>query len=196
MNRLPGLQLALSSTAIAVLLAVSLAGCTVTNSGETASPAPASPTASGDDLIARGEYLVRTNACNDCHTPGYGERGGEVPTSEWLVGVPLGFNGPWGTTYPANLRLKAAEYDEAGWLKYTGELHTRPIMPDYALRAMSAEDRRAIYHFITSLGPAGNKAPDYLPPGQTPPAPYFQLVLPAGPAPTEAAPTGAAATGT
>ena len=100
---------------------------------------------------------------------------------------PLGFNGPWGTTYAANLQLKAAEMDEAGWLKYTGELHTRPIMPDFALRAMTEDDRRALYRFIRSLGPGGTKAPEYLPPGQTPPPPYLQMVLP--PAPAGAAPS-------
>jgi hypothetical protein len=46
---------------------------------------------------------------------------------------------------------------------------------------MSEEDRRAVYRFVASLGAAGEPAPDYLPPGQTPAAPYFQLVLPAEP---------------
>ena len=91
----------------------------------------------------------------------------------------------------ANLRLKAAKMDEAGWLQYTGNLHTRPLMPDYNLRDMTAEDRRALYRFIRSLGPGGSKAPDYLPPGQTPPAPYLQLVLPPAPPAATAAPVAA-----
>ena len=45
-----------------------------------------------------------------------------------------------------------AEMDEAGWLKYTADLHTRPIMPDFAVRAMHEDDRRALYRFIRSLG--------------------------------------------
>ena len=59
----------------------------------------------------------------------------------------MGFKGPWGTTYAANLRLRLADMDEAQWLDYSATLQTRPIMPDFAVRAMSAEDRRAIYRF-------------------------------------------------
>jgi len=134
------------------------------------------------ELLAQGEYLVKIAGCNDCHTPGYMQAAGEVPKEQWLVGNTLGFHGPWGTTFAANLRMKAAEMDEAGWLKYTGELHTRPMMPDFAVRAMRESDRVAIYRFIRSLGPVGEPAPAYLPPGQTPPAPYFQMVLPPAPA--------------
>ena len=44
-------------------------------------------------------------SCNDCHTPGYMQKGGAVPVGEWLTGTPVGYQGPWGTTYAANLRL-------------------------------------------------------------------------------------------
>lgn len=153
-------------------------------------PAPASPSApspptapppatAGDDLVAQGEYLVRIGGCNDCHTPGYGERDGDVPQADWLVGSPVGFQGPWGTSYPSNLRLTIGGLSEAEWLAYTANLHTRPIMPDFMLRQMHEQDRRAIYRFVRSLGTAGTPAPQALPPGQVPPPPYFQLVLPA-----------------
>jgi len=175
---------------LAIAAGVTLAACSADNAPAAATPAqpttaatPAAPAALTDaELLARGEYLVRIAGCNDCHTPAYGERGGDVPKEEWLVGSPLGFSGPWGTTYAANLRMKTAEMAEAGWMKYTAELHTRPIMPDFAVRAMHEDDRRALYRFIRSLGPGGTKAPDYLPPGQTPAPPYMQLVLPAAPA--------------
>ena len=173
MNRL------LRPLALLPVAMLGLAACTVAAPATTGTAAPEPAPQTGEaDLLARGEYLVRIAGCNDCHTPAYGDRGGDVPKEEWLVGSPLGFSGPWGTTYAANLRMKAAEMDEAGWLKYTAELRTRPIMPDFAVRAMHEDDRRAIYRFIRSLGPGGSKAPDYLPPGQTPPAPHFQLVLP------------------
>ena len=84
--------------------------------------------------------------------------------------------------------MKVAEMDEAGWLKYTADLRTRPIMPDFAIRAMHEDDRRALYRFIKSLGPGGQKAPEYLPPGQTPPLPYMQMVLPPPPAAAPPAP--------
>lgn len=166
-----------ASAALATLLALS--ACTVpAQERSLASPTPLSIDGDQAGALARGEYLVRIAGCNDCHTPAYGERGGNVPKEEWLTGSPLGFNGPWGTTYAANLRLKAAEMDEAGWLQYSANLHTRPLMPDYSVRDMTTEDRRALYRFLRALGPTGGKAPEYLPPGKTPPAPYLQLVLP------------------
>jgi mono/diheme cytochrome c family protein len=150
--------------------------------------APVADLAGGDaDILARGEYLARIAGCNDCHTPGYAETGGEVPKQQWLVGSPLGWSGPWGTTYPANLRLKLQDMDEAAWLKYSAELHTRPPMPDFAVRTMNTADRTALYRFIRSLGPAGEPAPAYLPPGQAPQAPYVQWVLPPAPAQAPAA---------
>ncbi|MGV8959604.1 MAG: hypothetical protein ACOH1V_04380 [Stenotrophomonas sp.] len=135
-------------------------------------------------LLRRGEYLVRTAGCNDCHTAGYAEQQGNVPQAQWLTGSPLGYHGPWGTTYATNLRLRLREMDEAQWLLYSASLRTRPMMPDFALRAMSEEDRRAIHRFVLSLGPAGRPAPGALPPGVTPPEPYLALVLPAQPAAT------------
>lgn len=145
--------------------------------------AQAATTTAADALVAHGEYMVRIGGCNDCHTAGYAQSGGNVPTSEWLTGSPLGYHGPWGTTYASNLRLTVASLDEAQWLAYTANLHTRPIMPDFMLRQMREHDRRAIHRFVRSLGPAGAPAPQALPPGQAPPPPYFQLVLPAPGAP-------------
>ena len=177
-------RLSLAIVPIAGLLLV--AGCTrapAADAGtDAAAPSPAAATAADADVLARGEYLVRVGQCNDCHTPGYAEQQGQLPTAQWLTGNAHAFAGPWGTTFPSNLRRTVHEHDEAGWLAYTATLHTRPPMPDYALRAMSEADRRALYRFIHSLGPAGDAAPAYLPPGQLPPPPYMQLVLPAAPA--------------
>ena len=63
--------------------------------------------------IERGRYLVKIGGCNDCHTPGYAQSGGKVPEAQWLSGVPLGFNGPWGTSYASNLRLSAQSITSA-----------------------------------------------------------------------------------
>ena len=141
--------------------------------------APASA-ASPDDkaTLARGKYLVATSGCNDCHTAGYPESQGQMEKSQWLMGSRVGFKGPWGTTYATNLRLRIATMDEAQWLTYTANLRTRPVMPDFNVRAMNEDDRRAIFHFVKSLGPAGEAAPAYLPPGQKPPLPYYELMLP------------------
>lgn len=173
---LPGLAFA---TAVATLIA----GCQAAQA-----PAGASTVTDGE-LLARGDYLVRIAGCNDCHTAGYAEQQGNVDRSQWLTGSALGYKGPWGTTYAANLRITLAGMDEAQWLAYSATLRTRPIMPDFLLRQMDADDRRAIYRFIKSLGPGGRPAPAYLPPGQAPLPPFMELVLPA----TAAAHTGDAA---
>ena len=141
------------------------------------------------DLLARGEYLVKIAGCNDCHTPAYGPTSGKLPKSQWLTGSDQGFTGPWGTTYASNLRLSLSKMSEAEWLVYSSTFSTRPPMPDFNVHAMTEGDRRAVYRFIVSLGVAGTVAPDFLPPGQTPAAPYFQLVLPDGP-PAGAQPDG------
>jgi mono/diheme cytochrome c family protein len=58
-----------------------------------------------DAQVKRGRYLVQIGGCNDCHTAHYPEKGGKVPEAQWLTGDALGWQGPWGTTYPTNLRL-------------------------------------------------------------------------------------------
>jgi mono/diheme cytochrome c family protein len=118
-------------------------------------------------MIERGRYLTVIGSCNDCHTRGYAERAGKVPESDWLTGDALGWQGPWGTTYPPNLRRLMAGLDEDAWLTYAKTAQLRPPMPWYQLRAMTDDDLRAIYHFVRALGPAGAPAPAYLPPGAT-----------------------------
>jgi mono/diheme cytochrome c family protein len=164
-----------------------LAGCNAATGAPPAPSAPNPPAAAdaGVDALAHGEYLVRVSGCNDCHTPGYAESAGQVPKEQWLVGSPLGWSGPWGTTYAANLRQRIGGMDEATWMAYSAQLHTRPPMPDMNVRAMTADDRRAIYRFVRALGVAGQPAPAYLPPGQKPKPPYVEWVLPA-PAPDQA----------
>ena len=150
-------------------------------------PAAKPRVATTQDPLARGEYLVKLGGCNDCHTPGYAESGGQLAKATWLTGSPLGYNGPWGTTYPTNLRLRMQEMTEAQWMDYSANLRTRPPMPDFTVRMMTAQDRRDMYRFIRSLGGAGQPAPDALPPGKTPPLPVFSLHLPAMPVAAAAA---------
>ena len=118
-----------------------------------------------DAAIERGRYIARVAGCNDCHTPGYAMSGGQVPEKDWLVGDQLGWQGPWGTTYPANLRLLMAKLGEDDWVKLAHNAQMRPPMPWFALRDMSEGDLRALHRFVRSLGPAGAPAPAYVPPG-------------------------------
>lgn len=128
-----------------------------------------------------GRHLVRVGGCNDCHTPGFMQQGEQVPESQWLVGLPLGFKGPWGTTYGANLRTKAQALSEEQWTTFVKNHTGRPPMPWTAVHAMSDADRRNLYRYIRSLGPSDNAVPDGLEPGQTPATPYlvFEPVMPA-----------------
>jgi mono/diheme cytochrome c family protein len=120
--------------------------------------------AAGED-IARGRYLVKAGGCNDCHTPGYPEAAGNLPESGWLTGSSLGFLGPWGVSYPANLRLYASAMTQDQWLARVRQ-PMRPPMPWFALRDMTDDDLAAIYAFVRSLGAAGESAPSALGPGE------------------------------
>jgi mono/diheme cytochrome c family protein len=138
-------------------------------------PAAAQEKKQTDYQIERGRYLIKIGGCNDCHTAGYAPTGGKVPESQWLTGDGLGWSGPWGTTYATNLRLYMQNLTEDQWVKTARTLQTRPPMPWFNVRDMSTRDLRAMYRYVTHLGPAGNPAPAYLPPDKTPPQPYVQF---------------------
>jgi mono/diheme cytochrome c family protein len=86
-------------------------------------------------LLARGKYFVVIGGCNDCHTGGYAPTNGKVPEKDWLLGDRLGWRGPWGTTYPVNLRLYMQALTEAQWVTKAKSLTTRPPMPWDNVRA-------------------------------------------------------------
>ena len=145
-----------------------VAAAAALGSGMAVAAEPAAHAAS----IARGKYIVQTGGCNDCHTAHYPQAEGKVPESEWLAGSPVGFMGPWGTTFPANLRLSMHKLTEAQWMAQARAAR-RPPMPWFNLRDMSDDDLQAIYRYVTSLGPKGEPAPAYVPPGAVPKTPYI-----------------------
>lgn len=138
-----------------------------------AAPAFAGDT-NGRNPVERGRYLIATSGCNDCHTPGYMQSDGKVPESEWLTGDGMGWQGPWGTTYPANLRLLMSEWTEQQWLARARGAY-RPPMPGPSLRAMTDSDLRAIYRYVRSLPVKGVPAPAFVPPGGKVATPYFDF---------------------
>ena len=138
----------------------------------------ASATASAADRSAqveRGRYLVTISGCNDCHTPGGAQKGPAVPEKDWLTGVPVGYQGPWGTSYASNLRLTLNSMSETQWLNHARQQRLPP-MPWFNLAAMTKEDLKAVYAFVRSLGPAGIAAPAYVAPGGKVTTPYFVFV--------------------
>jgi mono/diheme cytochrome c family protein len=131
-----------------------------------------------DPVRERGRYVVTIAGCNDCHTQGYAMSGGNVDESKWLTGDSLGWRGPWGTTYPVNLRLYMQNISEKEWVAKAKTLETRPPMPWFNVRRMSDADLRAIHRYIRSLGPAGEPAPAFVPPNQEPRPPYATFPAP------------------
>ena len=153
------------------LLAAGFVAFTMIAGGNTLASAESNTAATNDD--GRGRYLVIISGCNDCHTAGYADAAGKIPEKDWLTGDRIGWRGPWGTTYSANLRLHMQQISEEQWLTIARAAEFRPPMPWYILREMTDQDLRAIYRFIRNLGPAGEPAPAFLPPTQEPPQPYI-----------------------
>jgi mono/diheme cytochrome c family protein len=104
---------------------------------------------SGDELIARGEYLLTVAGCNDCHSPKiFSEKGMLLDSSKLYSGHPAtsklpppdknalkpgqwgqlapdvtAFVGPWGISYAANLTPDSA----TGIGAWTEEIFVRTL---------------------------------------------------------------------
>lgn len=130
----------------------------------------------------RGRELLFQSGCHDCHTPGFAPNGGEAPEAVWLVGDQLGWNGPWGTTYATNLRLRLNDLSLEQWRGYARALKSRPPMPYWVLNRMSEQDLDAIWQAVRALGKAGTPAPAALPPGVEPTGPVVRFPAPPPPA--------------
>lgn len=167
-------RLSFLALAALFLLAEPLTGCRPATGTDT--PDPAVPHVTASDAIAAGRYLVTVGGCNDCHTPGYAESGGGLPESEWLVGSPVGWRGPWGTTYPSNLRLTAQTLSEDAFVEVLRTRKALPPMPWMNVNQLSEPDARAIYRFIASLGPKGAAMPAPVPPDVEPTTPYLDMM--------------------
>ena len=153
---------------------MALSGCT----GEVQATSPANqPAVAARSDIDAGRYLVKIGGCNDCHTQGYIETNGAGPAeSEWLTGAPVGFAGPWGVSYPSNLRLFVTTLDENEFVEFAHKGEGRPPMPWPSLMMMNEQDVRAIYRYIQHLGPAGEAMPAPISPGQAANTPYVNMM--------------------
>jgi len=132
-------------------------------------------TAADSPAVERGRYLVTVGGCNDCHTAGFMEQGLRIPEADRLTGMAVGFQGPWGTTYAANLRVLASSLTEAEWMVRARQ-DRLPPMPSYILQSMKDDDLKAVYAYLLRLGPAGAAAPAYVAPGGRVQTPYFVFV--------------------
>lgn len=128
--------------------------------------------------VERGAHVAVIGGCHDCHTAGYAASNGELDPALSLKGDTIGFQGPWGTTYPTNLRILAGSKSEDEWVAYLGTLETRPPMPWFNVRQFAEADMRALHQYILSLGEAGEPAPEFVPPGEQPTHPYIVFAPP------------------
>jgi mono/diheme cytochrome c family protein len=132
--------------------------------------------------VAVGERISIIGGCHDCHSVGYNESGGKIDPAVALKGSPVGFQGPWGTNYPANLRITAAKMNEDDWVKYLKTLEVGPPMPWFNVRHFTEAEMRSLHQYILSLGEPGDPAPKDVPPGGTPKTPYMVFAPPTMPA--------------
>ena len=150
--------------------------------------APKEPSVSAATPEQAGRYIVRTSGCNDCHTPGFMVLGEKVPEAQWLIGNPIGFRGPWGTTYPQNLRRFVQPFTAEQFVEVVRKRRDRPPMPWSQLHAMSDADLKAVYAYLKHLGAThglAQPASDWVPPDREPSTPFI-LMVPQAPAPAAA----------
>ena len=158
---------------VLLVISIFLLGCGKT---EEADPQSGSPHVVAANQIEAGRYIAIIGGCNDCHTEGYLQTEGDVPEKDWLAGSKLGWQGPWGTTYPSNLRLIVQELTEEEFVMVIHERTDLPPMPWMNVNQMSEKDAKALYHYLRSLGLKGEHSPDALDPGVEPETPYLSLV--------------------
>lgn len=171
------------------LAAALLASACAPKAEKAAAPAaPATPHVLAANEVDAGRYLSVVGGCNDCHTPGYNQNGGTTPEAERLTGSPVGYHGPWGTSYAANLRLLVQNTTEDGWVEMMRTKRMLPPMPAQNTSKMAEADLRALYKYIHSLGPAGQPEPENLPPGVKPKGPYEDMHIVGGEPPPAAPP--------
>jgi mono/diheme cytochrome c family protein len=137
---------------------------------------PVAASAQGPVSVERGLQVSIIAGCHDCHTEGYSVAEGKLEPEKALAGNPLGFRGPWGTTYAGNLRIQARLMSERGFVVMLKNMRANPPMPWYNLRAMDESDMASLYRYIKSLGdPDDMGVINRLSPGKEPNTPYIVL---------------------
>lgn len=136
----------------------------------------AAPMVTAATPIEAGRYIVQVGGCNDCHTEGYAAAMGDIPEERWLTGSIVGFRGPWGTSYPSNLRRTVQAMTEDQWVETFRTRKGLPPMPWMNVAAMAESDARAVYGYLRALGAAGDLAPAPLGPGVEPQTPWIDFV--------------------
>ena len=162
-------------TIMVCVMAIVAVGCDREADAGIATQTIDQPHIAAASMIDAGRYIAIIGGCNDCHTPGWDRTHGEIPEEQWLLGSDVGYHGPWGTSYAGNLRVFFHGISEDAWVAYARDWHARPPMPSMNINRMTEQDLRALYQYVRSLEPVGERKPAALPPGETPAGPYFDF---------------------
>lgn len=149
------LALVLALTAIAVLAAALLRSDSSDEDGPIAIL-----DISGNELLARGEYLAIAGNCASCHT---------TATGEFMAGG-VAFETPFGTLYSTNITPDAdtgignwSDRDFLNAMRHgvrPENEHLYPAFPYTAYTRISNEDIAAIYAYLQSIPPVNQTAPE------------------------------------
>ena len=163
----------MSITRVASWLLFTIAGASLATSFSCAVPEASTPGQAADP-VARGEYLVTISGCNDCHTPGY--LYGAPDEARMLSGSEVGWAGPWGIAFAANLTpdpvtgLGGWSDEEIITALKTGQRPDgrmlAPFMPYANFSRLTDEDVQAIVAYLRSLPPVVHEEPAPVPPGE------------------------------
>jgi mono/diheme cytochrome c family protein len=174
--------------------------------------AASDPTSDQGSLVARGKHLVDVGGCHDCHTPvKMGPNGPEpdlaralsghpsalvmppapeLPEGPWVavVGATMtAWNGPWGTTFTANL-TSDRETGLGSWTAadFIATVRTgrrmgkgRPILPPMPIQVLNQytdEELTAMFAYLKTVAPVRNQVP-----APIEPAPRKAAAAPAAP---------------
>jgi mono/diheme cytochrome c family protein len=166
--------------ALSTLIVAAVAGAAATRAGAHVTQQGETPFVQAATPEAAGAYLMVVASCHDCHTAGWTEKKGNVPADDLLAGNPIGYYGPWGTTYAKNLRQIADRQSEDHWVQVmrTGDDGEGKLpMPWHDAAKFSEKDMRAMYRYAKSLGPQVLRLPRGTKPGVKPAGPYFDLTV-------------------
>ncbi len=168
-----------SATALVIVtVAAGAVSLSCTNTSKTAVAA--------EDPILRGGRVVYTSGCVDCHTPGtfYGA----PDTTRMLSGSELGWQGPWGISFPRNLTPDSTT-GIGSWTEEQIVVAIRegrrpdgspllPPMPWPMYAHMTDEDAYAVAKYLKSIPPIVHEMPKQQKPGETPSRPVLTFPAP------------------
>ena len=141
---------AFASLPVAALALVAACGFTSARSAYAAdaAPKPVVAPAAGSDNVQRGQYLITTGGCGDCHTPmKMSKTGPEPDMSRMLSGHPQALVMPPAPKLPAGPWLVVSSASNTAWAGPWGVSFTANLTPD----AESGLGRWTLRQFLDTM---------------------------------------------